>query len=111
MADKADLFHHLWQLFAADAPQPVAEYRFNPKRRWRLDAAFVSHKIAIEIEGGVYSNGRHTRSTGFIRDIEKYNALTLAGWALLRYTPQDLSDRPLQVIEEIRGLLEARSVH
>lgn len=66
----------------------IYEYRFHPKRRWRFDLAIPEHKIAIEIEGGAWSNGRHTRGKGFIKDMEKYNAATVLGWKVLRYTPQ-----------------------
>jgi len=65
----------------------IPEYRFC-ERRWKFDFANIEHKIAIEIEGGAYSGGRHTRGTGFIKDMEKYNRATVLGWRLLRYTPQ-----------------------
>jgi very-short-patch-repair endonuclease len=68
----------------------VQEYKFYPTRRWRIDYAFVKEKIAIEIEGGVWSNGRHVRGNGFLGDMEKYNTLTEAGWRLLRYTPRNI---------------------
>jgi very-short-patch-repair endonuclease len=69
----------------------VSEYKFHPKRMWRIDFAQPEKKIAIEVEGGAYSKGRHTRGSGFIKDMEKYNALTVLGWKLLRYTPQQFA--------------------
>lgn len=66
----------------------VQEHRFKPPRRWKFDYANPGLMIAIEIEGGVWSNGRHTRGKGYVMDMEKYNAATLLGWRLLRYTPQ-----------------------
>jgi hypothetical protein len=63
----------------------VPEYRFC-ERRWRVDYAIVSHKIAIEIEGGLWIRGRHVRGSGYANDCEKYNRLTTMGWRLLRYT-------------------------
>jgi very-short-patch-repair endonuclease len=66
------------------------EYRFDDTRKWRIDYAIVPHKIAIEVEGGAYTNGRHTRPMGFIGDMEKYNALTVQGWRLIRVQPKDL---------------------
>ncbi len=53
--------------------------------------AIPSHKIAIECEGGVYTMGRHTRPTGYINDMEKYNHATLLGWRLLRFTPKQIN--------------------
>ena len=68
-------------------PRPAFEYRFHPKRRWRIDIAYPEILLAIEIEGGVWTRGRHVRGKGFLGDIEKYNALTECGWHLLRYQP------------------------
>jgi hypothetical protein len=65
---------------------PVREYVFFHGRRWRFDFAFPGSQIAIEIEGGTWSNGRHTRGSGFEKDLEKYNAAALLGWRVLRYT-------------------------
>ena len=65
----------------------VPEFRFHPSRRFRIDYAIPSHRIAIEIEGGAWIGGRHTRGRGFIGDMEKYNLLTEYGWRLLRYQP------------------------
>ena len=72
---------------AMKIPLPVKEFRFAPPRRWRIDYAWPDYKLAVEIEGAVWCQGRHTRGSGFVKDIEKYNALTLAGWSLLRFTP------------------------
>lgn len=68
----------------------VKEYRFHPTRRWRFDYAIPEHKIAVEVEGGVWSGGRHTSPKGFLNDIEKYNTCTLMGWRLFRCTPDTL---------------------
>ena len=67
------------------------EYRFEPKRRWRSDYFFPSANLALEIEGGIYTNGAHTRGKHYESDMEKYNAMTLAGIKLLRYTPDQLN--------------------
>lgn len=69
--------------------------------------ANVVKRIAVEVEGGVWSSGRHTRPAGFLGDMEKYNELALAGWMLLRVTPQDVkSGAALELIE--RALTVAR---
>ena len=68
----------------------VKEYKFHPKRMWRFDYAIPEHKIALEVEGGVWTQGRHTRPQGFLGDIEKYNTATLMGWRVFRTTPEDL---------------------
>lgn len=66
------------------------EYRFHPSRKWRFDYAIPSLRMAIEVEGGVWTGGRHTSSKGFLGDMEKYNEAALLGWCLVRTTPAAL---------------------
>lgn len=68
----------------------VKEFKFHPVRKWRFDYAIPEHKIALEVEGGVWTGGRHTSPKGFLGDIEKYNTATLMGWRVFRTTPDDL---------------------
>jgi hypothetical protein len=68
----------------------VKEYRFHTQRKWRFDYAMPDHNIALEVEGGVWSCGRHTRPQGFLGDVEKYNTATLMGWRVFRTTPSNL---------------------
>jgi very-short-patch-repair endonuclease len=67
------------------------EYRFHPYRRWRFDIAVPDLMVAVEIEGGIWSGGRHTRGKGYQGDMEKYNAAQMLGWKVLRYTPDQVS--------------------
>lgn len=76
----------------AKLPAPVPEYRFDPKRRWRADYAWPEHRVILEVEGGVWTNGRHTRGAGFLRDVAKYNRAAVLGYRLLRCTPRGLHD-------------------
>ena len=68
----------------------VKEHLFDPSRKWRFDYAIVDYKIALEVEGGVYTGGRHVRAVGFLKDLEKYNAASAQGWRVLRCTPSTL---------------------
>lgn len=82
-------------------PEPVKELRFSPPRRWRFDYAWEAGKVALEVEGGVWTGGRHTRGKGFLADMEKYNTATVMGWRVLRVTPDQLKRRehlPLLII-------------
>jgi hypothetical protein len=71
-------------------PMPEPEFRFEPSRRWRFDWAWISHQVALEIEGGVFTRGRHTRPKGFLGDLEKYNRATQLGWKVFRCTPSSI---------------------
>lgn len=66
----------------------VEEFRFSPPRRWRFDFAWPKLRFAIEIEGGGWVGGRHTRGAGFERDLEKYAAAWRLGWSVLRVSPK-----------------------
>ena len=81
-------------LEAIGIPEPTKEFKFHPTRRWRIDFAWPHHMLAVEVEGGVFVQGRHSRGAGMVKDMEKYNALTLRGWALLRFTPDQLITGP-----------------
>lgn len=68
----------------------VKEYRFYKSRKWRFDYAIPKYKIALEVEGGIWTCGRHTRPQGFLGDMNKYNTATLCGWRVFRCTPSTL---------------------
>lgn len=100
----------------AGLPEPKKEYRFAPPRRWRFDYAWLdeamtriglgdAHLLALEVEGGVFISGRHSRGAGMIKDMEKYNQATLLGWRVLRVTPKQIADgSALTLVEQaIRG--------
>lgn len=104
---------HAW-CRANGIPKAEPEYVFAQAthgRGWRFDWAWTDVDgpggVALEIEGGVYSNGRHVRGKGFTDDMEKYSTAATLGWRLVRITPQTLySD---SMLAKLRVLLpEAR---
>jgi very-short-patch-repair endonuclease len=68
-----------------DVPTPAIEFRFHRRRKWRFDFAWLSEKVAVEIEGGSWSGGRHVRGSGFERDCEKYNQAAFENWRVFRF--------------------------
>lgn len=94
---KVDLFlNYLQQQFPA--VEVVKELRFYPERRWRFDYAFPALKVAIEIDGAVWAQGRHNRPTGYLADMEKLNTAASMGWLVLRFSTDErffLSTRQL----------------
>lgn len=107
--DLRDAFLLIWERLGPDIPPHPKEYRFHPKRRWRFDVAWPEHKVAVELEGGVWTRGRHTRGKGYMKDLEKYNAAVSMGWRLLRFAANDLEFSPVQVVEQVKELLEERT--
>lgn len=89
--ERTSLFRALCR--RAGLPEPHREYKFaKPDRAWRMDFAWPDRRIALEVEGGVWTGGRHTRGKGFLGDIEKYNSAALRGWLVFRCTPSTLDN-------------------
>ena len=81
------------------------EFYFHPERKWRADFHLVGKKILVEVEGAIWSGGRHTRGKGYIGDMEKYNAATMMGFQVIRFsTDQVKSGLAIQQIEKMVGL-------
>ena len=66
------------------------EHRFHPRRKWRFDVAWPDMMIAVEIDGGTWIQGRHSRGAGQSKDNEKINAAQSLGWKVYRFTPTDV---------------------
>ena len=62
----------------------VQEYMFHPTRRWRFDIASEELMIAVEVDGAVWTQGRHTRGAGYIEDCRKMAEAACLGWLVLR---------------------------
>lgn len=95
---------------ARGLPAPVTEYRFaalhaggtgNGLRLrlataglcdWRFDFAWPDRLVAAEIDGGIWTRGRHTRGAGFIGDLHKMNAAAWLGWRVIRFTGEPATD-------------------
>lgn len=69
----------LFQIRAVGLSDPEQEYHFHPVRKWRFDFAYPDKMLAIEVEGGTWNRGRHTRGQGFEDDCEKYNEAVVLG--------------------------------
>ena len=68
-----------------------------PVRAYRIDLAFPAARLAIEVDGWAW----HVDAARFRNDRRKGNAITRAGWDLLRFTWHDLDGLPAATIAEI----------
>jgi hypothetical protein len=84
-------------------PVPVAELMFAPPRRWRFDFAWIDEKVALEIQGGLFVQGRHTRGAALLREHEKLNAAAALGWRVLFCSPNTL----LNIVPMLKEALKA----
>ncbi len=92
---------------AAGLPCPTHEFYFHPTRKWRIDVCWPDFMTALEIEGGIWSGGRHVHPIGFIKDCEKYNEIAIAGYRLLRCSKQDAdSGKVLELVCRARTAFE-----
>ena len=69
------------------------EYAFAKSigRKWRFDFA-LAKGFAVEIDGGIWTQGRHSRGAGMEADFEKLNAAVLLGWRVLRFSTGMVKD-------------------
>lgn len=92
-----------WQVRVDGLPAPEQEYRFDDNRRWRFDFAWPDCRVAVEVNGGEWSAGRHNRAGGMAADYEKLNAAVIAGWRVLQFTGGQVRDGV--AVETIRRAL------
>ena len=114
-----------WKMLADKRlPQPVQEYQFAKAqgRKWAFDLAWPDKvvvlrpgrvnqylpkgRVAVEIEGGLYIQGRHSRGAGYERDLAKDNAAVVMLWHVLRFSPGMLERNPQDCISQVEALLK-----
>lgn len=95
-------------------PEPVREYKFHPKRKWRFDFAWPDRKVAVECEGGTWlttSGGRsagHAHPKRFEADCWKHDHAVALGWRVFKVTAGMLDRNPLSFFELLITTLEAK---
>jgi hypothetical protein len=75
---------------ARGLPAPVPEYVFAPPRKWALDWFFPAQRLALEIQGALFTHGRHTRGAALLKEHEKLNACAIAAIRVMFCTPDDV---------------------
>ena len=128
-------FKALWDQDAPrDLPVPVigqkgvsSEVRFAKDtlgRQWQFDVAWPPVQVALEFEGGVFGRsrgkpcpycgetpkGRHTTGSGFIRDLQKYNAARALDWIVMQYAVPIFDESPGIVLDEMVAIVTARKL-
>jgi very-short-patch-repair endonuclease len=81
-------------------PIPKREYKIYPQALrpgrtkivpYRLDFAFPDYLVCVEIQGGIWTKGRHTRAVGYMEDRNRTNYLAgELGWIVLEYAPGNI---------------------
>lgn len=74
-----------------------------PGRRFRIDVAFPSHQLAVEMDGWAHHG---QKLSDFQRDRERQNLLSIQGWTILRFTAKDVNQNLPNVLETIQSCLD-----
>ncbi len=99
------IFAQYCTLLATDLPKPTREHCFHAVRKFRFDFAWIEQRVAVELQGGVWIRGRHTRGGGYETDCEKMNLAQSLGWQVYQFTASMLERDPAACIGMIRDAL------
>lgn len=105
--DKAYLFIHYWRTLAPPDLLnllPEMEYRFHEKRKWRIDFAWVSRRVGVEVDGNSWQTrggGRHMTDA----DLEKRNCALSMGWRVFHFSPGMLEKDPQGCVDLVAEAL------
>lgn len=94
-------------------PTPYLEFKFHATRKWRFDlcwpnarsysncfieeqdesvAEYLTCKpLALEVQGGIFVAGRHSRGAALLKEWEKLNAAAEMGYRIIYCQPKDLT--------------------
>ncbi len=74
-------------------PEPVAEQRLVPGRRFSCDLVWPLERLVVEVQGGIWgARGGHSGGKGQLDDMEKLNEVQLAGFRVLQIAPRQVTD-------------------
>ncbi|WP_159103230.1 type IV toxin-antitoxin system AbiEi family antitoxin domain-containing protein [Tsukamurella sp. 1534] len=76
-----------------------------PFRGWSIDFAFPESRLAVEINGWAF----HRSRSRWMRDQDKSNALSSAGWSVLNFSWHHLAEDPEGVITTLAETLAGRA--
>ena len=92
-------------LEGSDLPRGVRQFWVWDGERWRrLDYAFPEDCLGLEFDG----RATHGTREAFQDDRARDRRLQIRGWRILRFTWEDGTRRPQQVLAEIREMLPKR---
>jgi len=86
----------------------IQQYKFHPTRRWKMDFADPVSLVAVELDGGEFSNGAHNRGARMANDYEKRNAAIELGWVVFQLTGAMVKNDPLGWAKRVKAVIEER---
>lgn len=92
------------RLERAGLPLGETQVPVIPNRRWRFDRAWREQMVAVEVQGGIWSGGRHARGSGIAKECEKFSTAAAIGWRILPVTRDMIEDgRAVALIRQALG--------
>jgi very-short-patch-repair endonuclease len=85
------------------------QYEFLEGRKYRADVAIFANPgvgLLVEVDGGLYVHGGHSRGAGREADLERDALAQLDGWRVLRVSPRHVKDG--RALSWISALLERK---
>mgnify|MGYP006445078117 FL=1 len=83
-----------------------AEQKLIPHRRFRFDFVHYPSKTAIEVNGGNWGGGRHTRAGALNQEYEKILLAALEGYTVIFLSQDQIDEEYLEMVHQV---LVARS--
>ena len=76
------------------------QYAYAHGRKLRADFALPEYRLLVAVEGGIFSRKAHGSVTGVLKDMERGNEAAIAGFFMLRVTPDEVADgRALALVQ------------
>ena len=99
------------QCVAIGLPQPETEVRFHPVRKWRADLLWREPhvRLIVEVDGGLFVAGRHSRGATREKDMEKAAAALALGYRVMHVSPRHV--RNGQAVSWIEAVLKPVVAH
>lgn len=95
----------LHRLERAGLPRPETQAQIIPGRKFAFDFAYRAEKLAIEVQGGIWTNGAHARGSGVKRDCLKAALAVSLGWRVLPVDDSMIKDgQAVELIAQALGV-------
>jgi len=90
-------FDNLWDELYPEI-ELATEVKLIPKRRFRYDYVHYDSKVVIEVNGGNWTHGRHTRPANLLSEYEKLNLAQNLGFNVFILTGEMITADWLNLI-------------
>ena len=93
VAKKSELEATLaFQIRVAGLPRPIQQFTPIPGRKLAFDFGFPDWRLLVEVQGGIWTSGKHGRGSGIIKDQDKLNLAVLNQFFTLQFSVNQIED-------------------